>query len=296
MNSRRNSSPVSITSGERLKAVPKLATFVEQIERFTSVDDPEAFWQCEPYFRELLQSNFLKDVLNYEMARFVDDETYSPDGTSEVEMLILRSENFSLVMKLLDPSAILTNYIYSISQHYMVGIVDFSGSGVATLDTFEQPNPDPIEIFDRKKRVVDKGSRILESGDVGLFRAPVDIFRVRPPEKPLILVVFTSKTVAPLLWEYDSSTLFPTRAISADFLSSRLEYTAWMLSELGDDTSIPALKTLLEHEDHYVRWAAIRSVARLDFTQGVNLLHTALEDPHPHIRNAARRSLDKLPA
>jgi HEAT repeats len=294
MNSRKNFSSFSMEISERLQGVPKLVDFVEQVEQIALLEDPFRFSLCAPLFRKLLQSNFLTDLVNYELVRFDNEEIYMPEGTNETEMTIVTGEHFSLSMKILKPTTTVSNYLYNLTEHTMVGVANFGGNGIATLETFKQPNPYPNEILDRKKRIVDTGLSTLNPGDFGLFHAAVHIFNILPPEKLLFLLFFKSKSIVPLRWEYNKSTLFPTRAIASDLMSSRLEFTAWMLSELSDDTSIPALKSLLQHKDHFVRWAAIRSIMRLSFADGVNFLHIALEDAHPHVRNAARRSLDKL--
>jgi HEAT repeat protein len=47
----------------------------------------------------------------------------------------------------------------------------------------------------------------------------------------------------------------------------------------------------MEHQDHFVRWESLRAQARLDGEYALPQLKAALDDPHPHVRNAARSSL-----
>lgn len=61
-----------------------------------------------------------------------------------------------------------------------------------------------------------------------------------------------------------------------------------------DRGALPHLRSLVAHEAHIVRWAALQAVGRIDGGLARGLLTAALDDPHPSIRTAAQRSLDAV--
>jgi hypothetical protein len=292
MTSRENAYPLSPKAAVRIHALPELTRFVEEVEATLGPGGPEAFWQCEPSFARLLNSDFLPSLVSHELGRIGDDSNYSPAGSiSDFDLAILLEERFTLSVCVLEPGMELSKRLYSMTEHCMIGV---AGSGMMSFDTFEQPVPTPNDVFDRSKRLERSGVQRVRPLQVQRFRAAADVFRMLPPVEPVVLLFFTSSTLLGLRWEYDASTLFPIRAIAASSTSSRLEYTARMLAALGDRGSICALASLLNHQDHFVRWTAIQSVMRLDFDEGVRLLEVAVDDPHPHVKGSAHRALDRL--
>jgi HEAT repeat protein len=57
------------------------------------------------------------------------------------------------------------------------------------------------------------------------------------------------------------------------------------------DLNIDLVKRYADHEYHYVRWAAIQNLCYHDIEMGRPFLIKSLEDPHPQVRDAARRAL-----
>lgn len=53
------------------------------------------------------------------------------------------------------------------------------------------------------------------------------------------------------------------------------------------------LATYTKHPSHWIRWEAVKTVAELDEVLAVELIKTLVEDPHPEIRAAARKTLEE---
>ncbi len=97
-------------------------------------------------------------------------------------------------------------------------------------------------------------------------------------------------------WHFDRSTLaskFPSAGLMDQ---SALVNTAKVLGALGDPGALPHLLELAAHPSHFVRWAAIQAVGRLDRGAAIELLNRSVEDSHPHIRSMAAKVLTKLRA
>jgi HEAT repeat protein len=97
-----------------------------------------------------------------------------------------------------------------------------------------------------------------------------------------------------LRWTYSRETLRPLKPTPASLSANHLEYAIGTLLHLDHPDAVAALSGLASHPAHHVRWSAIRAVVELDPERGAALLTAALADPHPHVRNAARRGLDQL--
>jgi HEAT repeat protein len=68
-----------------------------------------------------------------------------------------------------------------------------------------------------------------------------------------------------------------------------------VVRDLGNEASLPVLRKLTQSPHHYVRWSAIQAAAALDGVVGLVLLRAAANDPHPHIRDTARRVIAQAP-
>lgn len=118
----------------------------------------------------------------------------------------------------------------------------------------------------------------------------VDDFVVSQPAVFLQLSLSCRETVE---WLFSRQHLAAERANDADIETTQQRVAAYVLGQLGDARSLPALQQLCIHPHHAVRWAAIEALARLRPEQALSALQAAAGDPHPHIRAAARASLQR---
>ncbi len=281
---------------ERLAQVPMLNLFTEKCEMMLQSGDPNlTFWDCRQYFSSLINSNFLEQLLNYELKKTLDDNLYLPvGGISEWDLAILMTSNFTLSLKLLDPSLTISNRLYSNSQHSMMAIVGNNDHSSAIIENFYQPAPFPDDILDVTKKLISLGEKKIVKNEINANRAGYDVYRMLSVSEPIAVLFFSTKSLLSLRWEYDLENHLPCRAVSANSNSSRLDYTAKMLGEVCSSTSMTPLKKLMEHPDHFVRWSAVKSAFKIDFDEGVKLLESCRFDSHPHIREAAKNTLSRI--
>ncbi len=107
-------------------------------------------------------------------------------------------------------------------------------------------------------------------------------------------LILSDKRQLPYRWEFNSESLKPVKIISVNSIDSRLKVTLRILSEIGDFHSIDTVLKLCSHESHDVRWEAINTLINLDYSLGLKILGTFLEDPHPEISKAASKSIKML--
>jgi hypothetical protein len=281
-------------TANRLRSNAELSEFVDAITPAVSASDPEAFWACEQALARLLRSPFLRLFVRNELRRIAEDPAYIPaPGLSPAEFAVAAGNDYSLTIQLLEPGVSLSKKLYSSTVNCLIGAPELPGTAGPTYAWYEQTAPLPNEVFDRSRVLTPTGIRTFPPGEVYRIRAGIDVSRLLPPQQTVILLFLGSRNVLPLRWEYDDK-LRPLRAMAATPTASRFEFTARMLAEFGDRESLEPLGELAEHPDHFVRWAAVRAVMRIDFDAGLHLLHAAGEDRHPHVRRAATRALENL--
>ncbi|MEH0396210.1 HEAT repeat domain-containing protein [Streptomyces sp. B21-088] len=96
---------------------------------------------------------------------------------------------------------------------------------------------------------------------------------------------------------YDPTSLRPVQVVSADLDASRLTYAIRLLGATGNPACAHRLAALSRHEQHQVRWEAVRALHRVDRAAGTaRLREAAATDPHPEIRATAATALGQVPA
>ena len=277
----------------RVAAIPSLAAFVDSVD--PAVDrDPEAFWTCREAFRTLLGSKFLADVMAWELDCLRRDPDYVPCPRGERDLEVLHLGRLALSVSVQVPEAGEPSpLLYGFSEHHITANM---GPGVLEIERWTQPWGGPPEVFDRTKGLIEASSMLVRPGEQISFRAHRDVARTRALGKAAVLVGLTRVQATRLRWVYDRGTLLPVRAEAADLDAARLDYAMALLAALEHREAAPVIATLYDHPDHFVRWSAVRRVIELDTALGTPLVYRALTDPHPHIRRAAQRSVERYEA
>lgn len=131
----------------------------------------------------------------------------------------------------------------------------------------------------------------LAPGDVLDCSAPGRLHDLRV-DKPTLVAKLIGLNREPIQWMAERSSLRIAQAISSSPIHSELEIMARTLGALrmgGAD----ALGRLAAHESHFVRWAAIQAMGRVEPERAIALLNRATEDAHPHIRRSASAFLSR---
>jgi HEAT repeat protein len=126
------------------------------------------------------------------------------------------------------------------------------------------------------------------------LRARRDVFDFLPLPEARYLLILDGPRVHTQQWVYARETGTPVASLAADPHDARLEAAMRLLRVLGHTAAAPVVASFATHDAHFVRWTAIRHTMGLDPERGVELLRAALDDPHPHVRNAARKALQRV--
>ncbi|GAA0318401.1 hypothetical protein GCM10009087_31040 [Sphingomonas oligophenolica] len=97
-------------------------------------------------------------------------------------------------------------------------------------------------------------------------------------------------------WAFSRQTLRPIKMSSLRAADSNLTTIFDLLSAVGSPQSVEWLAPYAEHKLHFIRWHAVNAVGTIDSKIGLELAERAVADPHPHVRAAARSTLDAVAA
>jgi hypothetical protein len=273
--------------------VPALDRFQNQLSSVALDRDVNLFWECAPYFLELLSSDFFPRFINHKLERILQEPEYLPSAPDFFQIFVLQTPYYNLHIKIISPTMEPQKYVYSLTDHMMIGFLPPSS---AVIELFHQPASIPNDHFDPARRLQKFGQLSIGPNDHIKFRSGQDLFRIIRNEGPLIALILRSSQVLRFCWEYDAETLQPVEIMAGDLMASRMQFAAEALGHLGNDESLAILRDLLEHEDHFLRWQAVQSAFGIDYSIAIELLQKCISDAHPHVRRAALKSLNSLPA
>ena len=110
---------------------------------------------------------------------------------------------------------------------------------------------------------------------------------------PTVLVRLLRHASHALHHIYDRATLRPWMVQAGDPATTQVVCLAKVLGALGDSSSAKVLRAATRHPHHFARWAAVQALAAIDFDLALERIVAALDDPHPEVRDAARRALER---
>jgi hypothetical protein len=283
--------PLSHALQQRLDANVELKVFLTEAEALIQAHPLTGFGECSGLLEAACRNGAFTTFLNYELNRLLCDPNYALEGSSDVEVLVLRSHLFNLKLRIVGPTA-QTNRLIGHASDMVITPLNLNG---ITMTYYKEPISTNADNLDRSGHLQLLGNALLPFGRSSYFKAGRDIFAIPNEDASIrLLACLSANATLTTRWEYDATTGARIRAVAADHSVSRLQLLASVLAEMRDPKAVTALEGLMEHPAHYVRWAALQAVFCLDRRHGVSLLHKATNDAHQHVRSAAVRSLTKL--
>ena len=263
-----------------------VADFVARVRQIYEPERPESFWDCEEAFVSLLKQPFLADVVNRELANVAQDATQTRNLLGS-ELVLHRGGGFGLSISIFESPQ---RYIHSLPYHALYAGVGPSG---IRCNVYELPASFRYEIFDPTLRLTPAGSKSA---------APREVLRLPSGthaydfiyEQATPVLKFMTAAIHPLEWLFSRSSLQAWQANDADLSFTQLRVSADVLGKFAHQSSLQPLRRLTQHKHHAVRWAAIQNLGRLSRSLAVECLREAVNDPHPHVQRAARKTLEKL--
>lgn len=131
------------------------------------------------------------------------------------------------------------------------------------------------------------GSRLIKNADIDVFDFEAS------PGNPVLTARLDFPPSGSLEWTFDRQSLAPIGATSNNPAEGNL-ISLIKASAVFPESELGPLRQALLHSSHSVRWAAAQAIGKLDAQVALELLPGLTQDPHPHIRRAAERTLASL--
>lgn len=261
--------------------------FIACVRRVFDSSRPQSFWACEELFTSLLANvPAVQDRLNKELNKLAKEPTYLGDWLPN-EWVLHQGDGFVLSVSLSDPTR---RFIHVLPFYAFYGSLGDAG---LNYELYGLPPNYRNEVFDPGVRLQPLGTRSVAPGEPIKIDSDVHAYDFRASQS-VPMLKFMSTAVRTLEWLFSADTLAAWQANDAYLPFTQLRVAADVLGKFAHQSSLEPLKQLSEHPHHAVRWSAIQNLARVNRSEAIARLQRAVADPHPHIRSAAAKTLDRL--
>ena len=254
--------------------------------RSIDVNDPSSFFQFGTEIANLVASGYPALALERNLLRSLEEPTWLGKWKPN-ELVLFASHKIELsIWSFSTPR----QYIHTVSSHVLLAPCTPTG---LHYRRFGLPANYDNRIFDRNMKLefVDEGS--TQQGEVLSMDAGGLLYDFLL-DAPTPVVKLTYGPVETMEWLFHRDTGAAWKISDSDLAATQMRVAAYVLGQISHTSSAPALKLLTFHDSHAVRWAAIQALSRISVSDALERLRTAVNDPHPHIRRAAERTLGGL--
>ncbi|RMH36862.1 MAG: HEAT repeat domain-containing protein [Gammaproteobacteria bacterium] len=255
---------------------------------------------CDDDIKEKLKiivsSPDLRVIVDRYLVNLSHNHSYLPKTLAGIGRLLLgERDGVSLSLILLERSEI-SKFLSTFPSRAAIAVV--GPCGVKMLTYKVTGNKFNNDIFNREYKLYLHDKKIMNVGDIFIFNPGGKAIDLVPIGRATLLLILNYNIEEFLIWHFDRKNKFPVGVSAASFMDSRMQMAALALGKMSDgrDSDISALKKLLGHPRHFVRWQAMQSLGTLRPQDCLVALREALQDPHPHVRRAALKSLRRVQA
>lgn len=251
----------------------------------SKVSVPEDIFKLESFFADEAIESSVKNWCDEYLKALAYDPKNPPEGIHFRTATLGGSRSFYLELSLSDSG---TTHI--VSQPF-IGMAKIIGDSNMHYDVYELPTNWTPETFDNEASLGSSTSITASKGDIIFFDGRNSVIDCKTPDCLMLKVM--SVPISSKAWAFCRSTkraLYTHESLSLD---SQIVLAISALGRLGNQDSVKHLEFLAtNHNNHSVRWEAIKAVASLSEEKAVSLLRNAVSDVHPHISNAAKSTLE----
>ena len=261
------------------------------------------FWDYLSQFKALLTSDFIQFALEKEANAFLQEECYQlplyfnsnrAKGWVVLNTPYFRFSTYNFDQKLVSQHRLANkgnNFSLQIAAQDQ--ILYFSKSNNTELDIYEvaeasEQKPAGTGMKIKESLKVNSGDFIfVEAGRQALhFKTVIDDVTYHE--------ISSAKSKVRVIGEYCLNTKSLIGVSAANLSSSRAEMFSEMVANFGYKPSIPTLKKLCAHTDHFVRWSAATSLYSLDNKERKEMIQQLTNDPHYDVKNTAKQCIEML--
>lgn len=259
--------------------------FISFAKKCYEIGTPSKFDLIVGAFQKL-RSLVVKDILLSEISLMHNFDYESP-GWDTNQVLLYVDKKFSLGISILHTSP--ENLLNSVadSAYLVLGSTPFR----YTLHKID-PHLNR-EVFTPDIDIVSSTEHVLLPGEVLRIHAGIDLIDWHV-EEPVTLLRFISAPQEYLQWTFQRNPLRPLFVASVDPAATQLSALCAFFAASKYPAAAKPMQKLSQHNNHQVRWEAVQSLWQIEPELGYESLILSLDDRHPHVRNAALKSMEKL--
>jgi len=248
--------------------------------------DFDVFSRIRSIFEEILERRLYIQALNDLVQRKLNEGGRLTGNMSNERLTVLHTSPVSSWGIL--THSLPSEDLYLGPVHTMSALI--SGSNLI-VDRYRSIRPLDMSVFDDGAMLELSEQRTPDEGEIftknGTFEA-LDV-RTNGPEAMTLRVNTTN--FAQFEWAFDRETRKAKYSSAMNRIDSNLSTILEMLASVRSSESVPHVAQLSRHPAHFIRWKAIQTMWNIDETQAKDMLADALNDPHPHVRAAARSTI-----
>ncbi|MFZ8201832.1 HEAT repeat domain-containing protein [Alteromonas portus] len=242
---------------------------------------------------EALKSYLNQDISRSLSLRFIQSISENHDFVPQFNIhvstrtILVNNENLYLELELLEPNHDKKIFVSNNNCSQAVGVL----KGTANLKIFDHVSDNTNELTLSENKTLNATDTVSLDNSYYIIE--------NPSQTPLLLLFATNKksisrgSSVPA-YRVDSGKF--SHFVSSRLASSRLETMLSIMADMGyKDCSDIVKKLASTHDDYFVRWESIRTYLRLNSDVAVPYLTDILKtETHPHVRNAAQKSLELI--
>lgn len=229
----------------------------------------------------------INNIINFEISRITSMPFDAPIGWDTNQLLLEVNKNFSLGISILhvSPPHLLNsvaNAVYKVAGRHSFKHV-----------LYKLPKNFQSDVFDPELCPTSVCESNLNPGEILRIHAGVDLIDWTI-EQPVVLLRFITAPQESIQWTFRKNPIQPWFVASVDPDATQLSALFSYFGAIGYGPAAIPVVELLGHRNHQVRWEAVKALWKIDHHLGLQALRASLVDPHPHVRNAASKTLAKF--
>lgn len=259
------------------------------LEHFTQVMDArvsrgglKSIAHANDIVRDLLSNGAVERYVLERLRTVAVHADFEDLGWSRRGLQLARGSGWALHLSAFDGNS---GGIYTHAQFGCMGLA----RGRFHLTSYALPATFRHDEFDKNLHLANGECTTMERGDVFALDAERHAYQFSA-EKVVCILLLSSPT-AELRQRFDPITKCADMSSAARSQDTELISMAKTLGRLKGSSASETLHLLTSHPRHFVRWAAVQNLARVDAQAARERVREMLDDPSAPIRAAARKTL-----
>jgi hypothetical protein len=268
----------------------------DEIENFRIAVDqeydargPDGIPNCQNALSNVVDSGALIGLINMSLAKLLESPNSDSASWLDVGIYITGGPDWTLRAVVYDRPA---SGIYTFPY---VALIRNVGPHRYIYKTYDLPPNYINENFRKDAEITLSSVKVMSPGSVAVIDGRTCALDVEI-DKPAVALRLYAHLPDVLQWRFSRDSLLPDCAYANKSVDSELVSLATAAGALRSSSAASVLMDLSYHQCYFVRWEAIKNLAIISQGAILERLHVALEDPHPEIRDAARKTLEKIAA